>query len=137
MALLGTLFAIGGAAVETALAGAYNIAQFFIKAWGKSKSSRLVPVFAASGMGMIALGCAIAMSGANPLSIVEYSVIFAVVVLPFTYYPILDAARSKPLLGEHVNSPVITVLGWIYFVPITLAGVSAIPLMIMTRMGDA
>jgi Mn2+/Fe2+ NRAMP family transporter len=105
--------------------------------WGKSKPPKLVPVFTASWMGMIALGCAIAMSGVNPVSIVEYSVIFAVVVLPFTYYPILNAARSKPLLGEHVNSPLITVLGWIYFVLITLAGVSAIPLMIMTHMGDA
>jgi len=137
LAVLGILFAVGGAAVETALAGAYDIAQFFNLPWGKSRPPREVPVFTISWMSMIVLGCAIAMSGINPVTIVEYSVIFAVVVLPFTYYPILQAARDKRLLGEHVNNPIITALGWIYFVLITLAGLSAVPLMMMTHMGES
>lgn len=136
LALLGILFAVGGAAVETALAGAYDIAQFFHLPWGKSRPPGQVTVFTGSWMAMIILGCAIAMSGVNPVDIVEYSVIFAVVVLPFTYYPILQAARDKKFMGSHANSPLITFLGWIYFVLITLAGLCAVPLMLMTHMGD-
>ena len=136
LALLGMLFAIGGAAVETALAGAYNVAQFFGLPWGKDKPLRNAPVFHATWLVLIASGFAIAMSGINPLLVVEYSVVFAVVVLPFTYYPILRTARDKKLMKGHANSPLITVAGWIYFALITVAAIGAIPLMIVTHMGE-
>ena len=35
LALVGILFAVGGAAIETSFAGAYNLAQFFGWEWGK------------------------------------------------------------------------------------------------------
>jgi Mn2+/Fe2+ NRAMP family transporter len=70
------------------------------------------------------------------VDIVEYSVIFAVVVLPFTYYPVLRLANDREAMGEHVNTPVVRVLGWIYLGLIAVAAVAAIPLMIATRMGQ-
>jgi manganese transport protein len=136
LALLGMLFAIGGAAAETAMAAAYNVCQFFDLAWGQDRKWREVPVFVGTWLGLIVLGFAIAMSGVNPVKIVEYSVIFAVVVLPFTYYPILRTADDKRVMGKHVNKPVIRWLGWIYFVLITVAAVSAVPLMVVTHMGE-
>jgi Mn2+/Fe2+ NRAMP family transporter len=63
-------------------------------------------------------------------------VIFAVVVLPFTYYPILRLADDKKAMGKHVNSPVIRVLGWIYLALICAAAIAAVPLMIATHMGQ-
>jgi Mn2+/Fe2+ NRAMP family transporter len=39
-------------------------------------------------------------------------------------------------MGAHVNKRFITVLGWIYLVLIVIAALSAIPLMILTHMGD-
>jgi Mn2+/Fe2+ NRAMP family transporter len=136
LALLGMLFAIGGAAAETALAAAYNVCQFFGLRWGQDEKAREVPVFVGTWVALIVLGFAIAMSGVNPVKIVEYSVIFAVVVLPFTYYPILRLADDKGAMGKHVNKPVIRVLGWIYLVLITLAAVAAVPLMFVTHMGE-
>jgi manganese transport protein len=136
LALLGLLFALGGAAAETALAGAYNVAQFFGLRWSKDDRARDVPVFTACWVGLILLGTAVAISGVNPVMIVEYSVIFAVVVLPFTYYPILRVASSRELMGQHVNARWVTVLGWFYFALISLAAVAAIPLMIASHMGD-
>jgi Mn2+/Fe2+ NRAMP family transporter len=136
LALLGMLFAIAGAAVETALAGAYNLAQFFKWPWGKSKKPRQVPRFTAAWIAMLVAGLAIAMSGINPVKIVEYSVIFAVVVLPFTYFPILRVASDPKLMGRHVNKPFVTALGWFYFALITVASLAAMPLMIVTHMGD-
>lgn len=134
-ALGGIFFAVGGAAVETALAAAYNIAQFFDFKWGKRLRPGEVPLFTACWMGAVVIGLLISLSGANPVDIVEYSVIFAVVVLPFTYYPVLRLADDREAMGEHVNSPVVRVLGWLYLALITAAALAAIPLMIVTDMG--
>lgn len=136
LALAGIFFAVGGAAVETALAAGYNIAQFFRIPWGKRKKPSEVPLFTMTWMAAIVIGLAIASSGVNPIEIVEYSVIFAVVVLPFTYYPILRLADDEKAMGKHVNSRVIRVLGWGYFVLICAAAVAAVPLMIVTHMGQ-
>ena len=49
-----------------------------------------------------------------------FSVMFAVVVLPLTYYPILRLADDPQAMGRHVNSPVVRILGWAYLGLITL-----------------
>ena len=136
VALLGALFAIMGAGVETALAGAYNLCQFLGKPWGKRKKPREVPGFTMMWMAMIAIGCAVAASGVNPVQFVEYSVLFAIVVLPFTYYPILRAASDRKAMGKHVNPAWVTALGWIYFGLITAAAIASVPLMWLTHMGE-
>jgi manganese transport protein len=136
LAMLGVLFAVGGAAVETALAGAYNVCQFFGLPWGKAKKPRETPQFTLLWIGMLVLGLAVAMSGVNPVKIVEYSVIFAIVVLPFTYYVILRVADDREIMGQHVNSTPVRWLGWIYFVLICVAAASAVPLMVVTHMGE-
>ncbi|MDB4906910.1 MAG: natural resistance-associated macrophage protein [Gemmatimonadetes bacterium] len=135
-ALAGIFFAVGGAAVETALSAGYNAAQFFGIPWGKCHKPRAVPLFTLFWMVAILLGTGIAMSGANPIEVVEYSVIFAVVVLPFTYYPILRLADNRKVMGKHVNSPIIRVLGWGYFGLICLVAAAAIPLLVATHMGQ-
>jgi manganese transport protein len=135
LALLGMLFAIGGAAAETALAGAYNIAQFYGVRWSKDDKPRDVPVFTAAWVAIVVIGTGIAMTGVNPVNIVELSVIFAVVVLPFTYFPILQVARDRQLMGVHVNTTLVTTLGWIYFALIVAASLVAVPLMVATHMG--
>jgi manganese transport protein len=136
LGLLGILFAVGGAAVETALAGGYNVAQFFGLPWGKSRNFRQVPTFTATWMAVVALGAGIAISGLNPITVVEVSVVFAVMVLPFTYYPILRMAGNRELMGKHVNSRVVEVLGWIYLVLISVVALGAVPLLVITHMGE-
>jgi Mn2+/Fe2+ NRAMP family transporter len=136
LALAGIFFAVAGAAVETALASAYNIAQFFGFAWGKRKKPQEVPLFTLCWIGAVLLGLAVSLSGANPVDIVEYSVVLAVVVLPLTYYPVLRLADDRKAMGKHVNSRVVQVLGWIYFVLICVCAAAAVPLMIATRMGQ-
>jgi manganese transport protein len=135
-ALAGIFFAVGGAAVETALSAGYNVAQFFQLPWGKRRKPAQAPVFTLAWMGAIVAGTGIAMSGANPVDVVEYSVIFAVVVLPFTYYPILRLADDRATMGRHVNSRVIRVLAWGYFGLICVVAAAAIPLLVATRMGQ-
>ena len=43
LALVGMLFAVGGAAIETVFSGAYNVAQFFGWEWGKLPPPRRRP----------------------------------------------------------------------------------------------
>ena len=43
LALVGILFAVGGAAIETSFAGAYNLAQFFGWRWGKKERPAAPP----------------------------------------------------------------------------------------------
>ena len=134
-ALAGIFFAVGGAAVETALSAGYNVAQFFGFVWGKRHRPAEVPLFTLCWMAAIVIGTGIALSGANPVDVVEYSVIFAVVVLPFTYYPMLRLADDPKAMGKHVNSSVIRILGWVYFGLICVVAAAAIPLLIATHMG--
>jgi len=81
------------------------------------------------------LGALVALSGINPVSIVEYSIVFSVVILPFTYFPVLMAARDRRVMGEHANGPVANTLGWFYLLLITLAALAALPLLIITHGG--
>ena len=134
-ALGGMFFAFGGAAIETALSGAYNTAQFFAWPWGKSKPTREVRRFTVSWVVMLVLAIAIVLTGVDPISVVEYSIIFAVVILPLTYLPILITARDKASMGEYANGPLADTLGLIFLVLITLAALAAIPLFVVTNAG--
>jgi len=136
IALVGMLFAIAGAAAETALTNAYTVTQFFGRPWGKDKKWREAPVFHGTWLGSIALGLVVSLGGAKPLDVVQYSVIFAVVVLPFNYYPIVRVANDRELMGEHVNKPLIRWAGWIFLALLTAAAIAAVPLMLVTHNGE-
>jgi Mn2+/Fe2+ NRAMP family transporter len=136
VAMVGIFFAVGGAAVETALAAAYNVTQFFNVPWGKRHKPKEVPMFTIAWIAAIAIGFCIAASGVNPVQIVEYSVFFAVLVLPLTYWPVLKLADDRAEMGEHVNAGVIRVLGWAYLVLICVVAVAAVPLMVITHNGQ-
>jgi manganese transport protein len=135
LALVGILACLAGAAVETALSGAYNICQFFNLAWGKNQPAKAVPVFSAAWIGMFVLALVIAASGLRPLQLVNISIIFGMAIMPLTYYPILRVAADKKIMGEHVNSRFDTIVGTVFLVLITIAAAAAIPLMIATHSG--
>jgi manganese transport protein len=136
-ALLGTLFAIGGAAVETSLAGAYGIAQFFGFEWGKQRSPWHVPRFTLLWLLIFGLALLILATGIDPVQVTEYAVIFSVVVLPLTYLPILLVARDRKVMGKHVNTRLDNALGIIFFVLIMVVAIAAVPLLYLSRMGQA
>jgi Mn2+/Fe2+ NRAMP family transporter len=136
LALLGMLAAIAGAAVETALAAGYNFAQQFELPWGRSRPARETPAFDAAWIGAFVLAAAIILAGVDPMTIVELSVLLAVVCLPFTYLPILLAARDPALMGAHRNGRVTSALGWAFFVIICIAAITAPVLLVVTGMGS-
>lgn len=136
LALLGVMACLGGAAVETALSGGYNLCQFYNLAWGKNRAPKQVPAFTAAWVTMLILALVIAISGIPPLQLINVSVIFGMVVLPATYYPILRVAADPAIMGKHVNNKWNSLAGGLFLVLILVAAIAAIPLMVLTNSGQ-
>jgi Mn2+/Fe2+ NRAMP family transporter len=133
LALVGILFAIGGAAIDTCFSAAYNLAQYNGWEWGK-KAGR------PRGWTMTWLGCFIGAyvvisTGIDPIELTEYAVVMSVVALPLTYLPILLVAGDRDVMGEHTNGLLAKALGWGYFVLICALTVAAPILLFATNGG--
>jgi Mn2+/Fe2+ NRAMP family transporter len=137
LALLGMFAAYAGAAIETAFSNAYNISQFFGWPWGKLQGPRNAALFTVSWLAALIAAAAIIETGVDPISVVEYSIIFSVVILPLTYLPTLLAARDREIMGRYVNGTLANLLGSVFLIVITLAAIAAIPLLILTHGGKA
>jgi Mn2+/Fe2+ NRAMP family transporter len=137
IALLGMFFAFAGAAIETALSGAYNLAQFAGWPWGKLRRPRDAGRFVLTWIVIFIAAALIVMTGVDPVNVVEYSIVFSVVVLPFSYFPVLMVAQDKRIMGKHANGTIANVLGWFFLVLITLVAIAAIPLFLYTHEGQA
>lgn len=135
VALLGLLFAISGSTVETAFAGAYNLSQFAGWKWGRRHPPKKTPKFTAAWLISLALGAVVIMSGVDPVQLTEYAVIFSVVIMPLTYYPVLKVSRDKKIMGKYANGRITNILANIFFVIICLSAVAAVPLMILSHQG--
>ena len=136
LAILGMFFAISGAAIDTALAGAYNMAQFFGWEWGKYRKPSGAPRFTLTWIGFFLLAFLVVITGVDPIFVTELSVIFSVVALPLTYVPILLVAGDSSYMGEHANGRLASTLGWFYLVVIAIVSVAAVPLLVLTNMGE-
>jgi Mn2+/Fe2+ NRAMP family transporter len=136
LALVGILFAVGGAAIDTCFSGAYNFAQFFGWEWGKQRRPSGAPRFTIAWIVLLALALLIIMTGVDPVLVTEYAVIFSVVALPLTYIPLLLVANDRAYMGRYSNGRLANTFGLLYLVVILLVSVSAIPLMIITHQGQ-
>ena len=132
----GALAAISGAAVETALSNGYATSQFFGWKWGRAIADSRAPRFAMLWAGTMAAALLIALTGVDPLLLVDASIVFAMVILPLTYLPVLLLASRSSVMGKHANGRFTNYLAWILFALITVAAVAALPLMVLTRGGQ-
>jgi len=136
LALLGMLFAVAGAAVETCMANAYAIAQFFGWEWGRHKKPWEAPRFTLAWIVLFLLALLIVMTDVDAMSLVEYAVLFSIVVLPLTYLPLMLLADDKSFMGKYANKWLAKGLGWIYFAIVTAAAIAAVPLYLLTSGGQ-
>jgi Mn2+/Fe2+ NRAMP family transporter len=135
LALGGILFAVGGAAIDSSFAGVYNIAQFLGWEWGRYRGPKRAPRFSLSWLLFMALGAIVAVSGVNPVEITEYSVVFSVIALPFTYLPVFVMANDRTFMGRHANGRFAKALGGLYLAVIVVLAIAAIPLLMITNGG--
>jgi manganese transport protein len=136
VALLGMFFAVAGAAVETCMANAYSIAQFFGWMWGRHKKPWEAPRFTFTWIGLFLLALVIVLTGVDVMMLVEFAVLFSILVLPLTYLPLLLLAGDKKYMREHANGLLAKSLGWLYFAIITTAALAALPLYVLTSGGQ-
>jgi manganese transport protein len=136
LALVGILFAVGGAAIDTLFSGAYNLAQFLGWEWGRYRSNSGAPRFTLTWVVLLVLGLGLVMTGVDPVQLTEYAVIFSAVALPLTYIPILLVANDRSYMREYVNGRLANVLGLFYLVVIVLVALTAVPLLILTNAGQ-
>jgi Mn2+/Fe2+ NRAMP family transporter len=136
IALAGMLFAISGAAIETCMANAYSISQFFGWKWGRHRKPWEAPRFTVAWVSFFTVALLIILTGIDPMQLVEYAVLFSILVLPLTYLPLLLLAGDKSYMGNYANGPFGKTLGWFYFVLITLAAIGALPLFFLTSGGQ-
>ena len=136
LVLIGFFAATFGAACETGLSVGYSVSQYFGWQWGKF----VEPLRAARFHTVILLSCiagvGILLTAVDPILVTEYSVVFSAVALPLTYLPILVVANDRTYLGRHVNGPVANVLGSLYLVVVLVASVAALPLLVITGVGQ-
>ena len=125
-----------GAALETGLSAAYAAAQYFGWQWGKRVSPREAARFHGVLLLSVLLGVLLLMTAVNPVRLTEYMLVLSAVVLPLTYLPILVVANDRGYLGDRVNGWWTNLLGALFLLLIVAASVAAIPLAIITRMGQ-
>jgi manganese transport protein len=136
LALVGILFAVGGAAIDTLFSGAYNLAQFMGWEWGRYRHPSGAPRFTLTWIVLLVLGLGAVMSGVDPVQLTEYAVIFSAVALPLTYIPILLVANDRTYMREYANGTLANAFGLVYLLVIVIISVSAVPLMILTNVGQ-
>ena len=136
VALLGMFFAVAGAAVETCMANAYSLAQFFGWEWGRHKKPWEAPRFTLTWMVVMLIALAIVLTGVEVMSLVGYAIVFSIVVLPLSYFPLMLLANDRSYMREYANKWLAKSLGWLFFVIVTVAAVAAIPLYLPTSGGQ-
>lgn len=135
-AIIGFVGTTFGAACETGLSCGYTIAQYIGAQWGKRVRPHEAAFFHLVVLLATLAAAGVLLTTVDPVLVTEFSVIFSAVALPLTYFPILVVANDRDYMGEHVNGRLANTLGVIFLVLVVAAALAAIPLMIVTRMGQ-
>ena len=136
LGLLGMLFAIGGAAIETCLSCAYGVSQFFGWRWGRHRPPGDTPLFTIAWMAVFVIAMLIVVTGVQPIDLADYAVVTSIVVLPLSFLPLLLAANDRTFMQDHKNGWLANVLGWGFYAVIVVTAVAAVPLYIVTSGGS-
>jgi manganese transport protein len=136
LALVGMLFAVGGAALDVAFSGAYSLAQFLGWEWGKYRQPTGAPRFTLTWLVLFGLAGLVVLTGVDPILVTEFSVIFSAVALPLTYLPILLVANDRAYMGSYANGKLGNVFGVVYLFVILVIAVAAVPLLLLTNLGQ-
>jgi Mn2+/Fe2+ NRAMP family transporter len=128
--LTGTFAVSMGAGLETALATAYSVTQYFGFDWGKHFRPREAPVFSLVYTAMVPLAVLIALTGVDPIQLTLWAMAVAAFSLPFSLGPILVVANDRVYMGEQENSRAINTIALVILSLLTLVTVTTIPLLL-------
>ncbi len=136
LALIGILFAVGGASIDTVFAGAYNLAQFFGWEWGRYRHPSGAPRFDAHLAHVAGAGACDPADRRRPghADRVRRDLLRCRPAADLHPDP---ARRERPQIhGTHRNGTLANTLGTIYLFVIIVIAIAAIPLMLLTNVGQ-
>ena len=135
LALVGTLFAVSGAAIDRRSGRLQRRAVLRVGV-GQVPAQLGAPRFTIAWIVMLVLGFLIVVTGVDPILVTEFSVVFAVVALPLTYLPILLVANDRAYMGRNANGVLANVFGGLFLVIILRDRSRGDPLLIASDMGQ-
>jgi manganese transport protein len=135
VALVGFFACTFGAALETALACGYSVAQYFGWAWGKSLRPAQGTRFHLTMMVTIIAATALILTSVDPVELTELVVVFSAAALPLTYLPVLIVANDPEYMGEATNSRWVNALGFGFLVVLVAVSIATIPLLVLSKAG--
>ena len=137
LALVGILFAVSGAAIDSAFAGAYSLAQFFGWEWGKYRHNAGAPRFTLAWIVMLVLGVPDRRHRRRPDH--GHRVLGDLLGRrPAAHLHPDPARRQRPRLhGRATRTAVLAnIFGVFYLVVVLVIAVAAIPLLVLSNMGQ-
>jgi manganese transport protein len=136
VALIGFLAVTTGAAIECALSVGYALGQYGGWEWGKLVPPARAARFHLSIALTLLAAVLVVQTGVDPITIVQYALVFSAVALPLTYLPVLVVANDEEYMGDAVNGRLSNGLGLLVLAVVLVAAAAAIPLMVMTGAGE-
>lgn len=121
-----------GAALETSLATAYNVAQGMGWEWGEERAPSEAPRFNLVLVAFVLLGLGITFLGTDPLQLALIGAAFTALVLPVSLSPFLVLMNDPTYLGDRTNGALTNVATvGILAVAFVVAAVS-LPLLVLS-----
>jgi len=126
------LFALGiigtGMLSIPVLAGSASYAMSESFGWKTGLYRKLKEANAFYGIIIIAtlIGVALNFIGIDPIKALIYSAVVNGIVAPFILVTILLLSSNKKIMGDRVNHPVVTILGWFITIIMILTGIAAV-----------
>ena len=133
--LLGAFATTGGAALETALATAYSLCQFFGWDWGQDHNPQGAPTFTLWYLLAILVATVIAITGVDPVRLTIYTTALGAFALPFTFAPLLIIANDEQYMGDQCNGRLANIAGIFFLVVLTLITILTLPLLVLSGGG--
>ena len=130
--LVGVFGCVLGASIETSVSSAQTVAEFFGWPWGSSRPAREVPGFTLVYLAAILIAVLILLAGFDPIKLTIVALVFSVGALPFTFLPMLVVANDPASMGDETNGRLANGLGIIFLVLLSVAGIAALPLIVIT-----
>src|SRR3954454_20797040 len=120
-----------GAAMEVSLATAYMVSQTLGWNWGENKKPDREARFSLVYVIMLLLGCALLLTGIDPLKLTMYAMALTAVILPLIALPFVVLLNDKTYMREHTNGPIGNTVVIVTIILASIVAIVTIPLEIM------
>src|SRR5947199_6935856 len=99
----------------------YEVAHFCGWEWGRHTKPWEAPRFTLAWIAVMLLALLIVLTGVDVMSLVEYAVLFSIIVLPLSYLPLILLANDKSYMRQYANKWLAKGLGWLFFAIVSAA----------------